>query len=125
MKTTLNLDDQVLKHAKEEAARSGRADFTDVTARLREAGAIVTSQITQTVMRAAQEYRILNATGAVLMAIAVVLIALLGAAWGWRGYWSPAARFGCWTNPPSRLIPARWGCLPTRCARIWGRGDRR
>ncbi|MEO1700860.1 MAG: phosphate ABC transporter permease subunit PstC [Pseudomonadota bacterium] len=68
----------------EEVARNGRADFTDITARLKEAGAIVTSQITQPIMRAAQEYRVLNSTGYSLMAIATILIALAGAAWAWR-----------------------------------------
>ncbi|GAA0778002.1 phosphate ABC transporter permease subunit PstC [Roseibium denhamense] len=66
----------------EEFARNARADFNDVTQRLKDAGQIVTSQITQPVLRAAQEYRILNATGNLLMSVAVILAALAGAAWG-------------------------------------------
>ncbi|MEN0001932.1 MAG: phosphate ABC transporter permease subunit PstC, partial [Pseudomonadota bacterium] len=68
----------------EDQARNGRADFVDITARLREAGAIVTSQITQPVMRAAQEFRILNAAGYSAMSVAVIIVALLGAGWAWR-----------------------------------------
>ncbi|MEL6817085.1 MAG: phosphate ABC transporter permease subunit PstC [Pseudomonadota bacterium] len=68
----------------EEIARNGRADFTNITERLREAGAIVTSQITQPIMRAAQEFRILNATGNLLMSIVAIFIAFFGAGWAWR-----------------------------------------
>ncbi|MTI42719.1 phosphate ABC transporter membrane protein 1 (PhoT family) [Roseibium hamelinense] len=66
----------------EDFARNARADFNDITTRLRDAGQIVTSQITQPILRAAQEYRILNSTGRLLMTIAVLLAALAGAAWG-------------------------------------------
>jgi len=66
----------------EDFARNARADFNDVTARLREAGQIVTAQITQPVLRAAQEYRILNSTGSLFMTVFVLLAALAGAAWG-------------------------------------------
>ncbi|MEO0542975.1 MAG: phosphate ABC transporter permease subunit PstC [Pseudomonadota bacterium] len=68
----------------EDVARNGRADFTDITARLKDAGAIVTSQITQPIMRAAQEFRILNSAGNMLMTGAAILVALFGAAWAWR-----------------------------------------
>ena len=40
----------------EDFARNARADFADVTTRLKEAGAMVTSEITQTVLRAAQRW---------------------------------------------------------------------
>ncbi|EEE44593.2 phosphate ABC transporter permease subunit PstC [Roseibium alexandrii] len=66
----------------EDFARNARADFNDVTARLKEAGQVVTSQITQPILRAAQEYRIQNATGNLMMTIAVILAAMAGAAWG-------------------------------------------
>jgi phosphate transport system permease protein len=66
----------------EDFARNARADFNDVTARLKEAGQVVTSQITQPILRAAQEYRVLNATGNFMMSIVVILAALAGAAWG-------------------------------------------
>ncbi|MBO9417976.1 phosphate ABC transporter permease subunit PstC [Labrenzia sp. R4_1] len=66
----------------EDFARNARADFNDVTARLKEAGQVVTSQITQPILRAAQEYRILNSSGNFMMTIVVILAALAGAAWG-------------------------------------------
>ena len=66
----------------EDFARNARADITDVTTRLTEAGAIVTSQITQPILRAAQRFRVLNATGSTMMTIVVLLIALGGALWG-------------------------------------------
>ena len=68
----------------EEFARNARADFTDVTTRLKEAGQIVTTQITQPVLRAAQKYRVMNATGNMIMSGVVILIALLGIFWGLR-----------------------------------------
>ena len=68
----------------EDFARSARADFADVTTRLKEAGQIVTSEITQPILRAAQRYRILNSTGNLIMSIAVILAAMLGALWALR-----------------------------------------
>ncbi|KAJ56824.1 ABC transporter permease [Actibacterium mucosum KCTC 23349] len=68
----------------EDFARNARADFADVTSRLKDAGAIVTSDITQTVLRAAQSYRVMTINGHNLMAIIVILITIAGAAWGWR-----------------------------------------
>ncbi|MEM9629939.1 MAG: phosphate ABC transporter permease subunit PstC [Pseudomonadota bacterium] len=68
----------------DEFARSARADFNDVTTRLKEAGQIVTSDITQPVLRAAQRYRVLSATGNLYMTIAVILVAIAGALWGLR-----------------------------------------
>ena len=68
----------------ETLARNDGADVADMTARLREAGAIVTSEITQPVMRAAQQYRVLAASGRLYMAFAVILVALVGAAWSLR-----------------------------------------
>lgn len=68
----------------EDFARNARADFTDVTTRLKDAGQIVTSQITQPVLRAAQRYRIMSATGNWIMTGVVILIGLGGAFWGLR-----------------------------------------
>ncbi|MBV7379450.1 phosphate ABC transporter permease subunit PstC [Maritimibacter dapengensis] len=68
----------------EDFARNARADFNDVTERLQEAGAIVTSQVTQPVLRAAQRFRVLNATGKTLMSGAVIALSILGALWGIR-----------------------------------------
>lgn len=68
----------------EEFARNARADFNDVTQRLKDAGQIVTSQITQPVLRAAQEYRVMRASGNLYMMIAAIALALLGLFWGLR-----------------------------------------
>ncbi|MBG6173860.1 phosphate transport system permease protein [Labrenzia sp. EL_208] len=68
----------------EDFARNARADFNDVTARLKEAGQIVTSDITQPVLRAAQRYRVLAAAGNFYMTIAVILVAIVGALWALR-----------------------------------------
>ncbi|MCK7610928.1 phosphate ABC transporter permease subunit PstC [Roseibium sediminicola] len=65
-------------------ARNARADFNDITARLKDAGQIVTSQITQPVMRAAQSYRIMVSTGNLIMSIVVILAAIAGGLWGLR-----------------------------------------
>ncbi|MEO9527088.1 MAG: phosphate ABC transporter permease family protein, partial [Roseibium sp.] len=63
----------------EDFARNARADFNDITARLKDAGQIVTSQITQPVMRAAQAYRVVVSTGNLIMSIVVILAAIAGA----------------------------------------------
>jgi phosphate transport system permease protein len=68
----------------EDEARNARADISDVTARLSDAGAIVTSQITQPVLRAAQQFRVLNSAGYQIMSAVVLLIAAAGALWGFR-----------------------------------------
>ena len=68
----------------EDFAGNARADINDVTARLKDAGAIVTSEITQPIMRAAQEYRALSTTGNLAMSAVVILLALAGAAWGMK-----------------------------------------
>lgn len=68
----------------ESFARDAVSDFADVTTRLKEAGAVVTSQITQPVFRAAQQFRILNTRGYTMMSVIVVLLAVLGALWGLR-----------------------------------------
>lgn len=68
----------------EDEARNTRADISDVTARLSDAGAIVTSQITQPVLRAAQQFRVLNSAGYQIMSTVVLLIAAAGALWGFK-----------------------------------------
>ncbi len=65
-------------------ASNARADFNDITTRLKEAGQIVTSQITQPIMRAAQSYRIMVSAGSLYMSIIVLLAAVAGALWGLR-----------------------------------------
>lgn len=66
----------------EDFARNARADFNDITQRLKDAGQVVTSQITQPVLRAAQNYRIMSASGMFYMAIAACLLAIAGLVWG-------------------------------------------
>ncbi|WP_299591880.1 phosphate ABC transporter permease subunit PstC [uncultured Tateyamaria sp.] len=63
-------------------ARNSQSDLTDLTQRLRDAGQVVTSQITQTVLHAAQAYRALSQTSNMLMTIAVLIVAVAGAVWG-------------------------------------------
>ncbi|MEQ9160008.1 MAG: phosphate ABC transporter permease subunit PstC [Roseovarius sp.] len=68
----------------DDEARNLRAEFTDVTQRLRDAGSIVTSEVTQPILRAAQRYRIMNDTGNLIMTIAVLILAVLGFLYGLR-----------------------------------------
>lgn len=66
----------------EDTARNARADFTDMTTRLKNAGQVVTNTITQPILRAAQAYRQMSATSGTLMTIAVLAVALAGGLWG-------------------------------------------
>jgi phosphate transport system permease protein len=68
----------------EGVAANADADIADVTQRLKDAGQIVTSQITQPVLHAAQSYRAMNVTGALMMTIAVLVLAVVGLFWGLR-----------------------------------------
>ncbi|EAQ03608.1 phosphate ABC transporter, permease protein [Pseudooceanicola batsensis HTCC2597] len=68
----------------EEFAGNARADVADVTQRLKDAGQIVTSQVTQPILRAAQRYRVMNSTGGQMMTIAVLVLSVLGSLWGLR-----------------------------------------
>jgi phosphate transport system permease protein len=68
----------------EDFARGARSDFNDMTQRLKDAGQIVTAQVTQPILQAAQQFRIMNATGNLLMTVAVLAVALAGAFWGLR-----------------------------------------
>lgn len=68
----------------EDFIRSASADLNGLTTRLREAGQIVTTQITAPIFEAAQEYRALQFGGRVLMTVAVILAALAGGIWGVR-----------------------------------------
>ena len=58
----------------DETARNARADFTDMTTRLKDAGQVVTNQITQPVLRAAQVYRAMSQRSKLYMSIAAILI---------------------------------------------------
>jgi len=84
-RTADGLDLAIEKGVMSEAeAQDASANFTDVTAQLKEAGAIVTSTVTQTILRAAQDFRVMSATGRMLMTGAVFLIALVGLFWSLR-----------------------------------------
>ncbi len=62
----------------EDTARNARADFTDVTARLKEAGQVITSTITQPILNAAQAYRAMTETANFYMTLAVIAVSLVG-----------------------------------------------
>ncbi|MBY6152875.1 phosphate ABC transporter permease subunit PstC [Vannielia litorea] len=64
----------------EGAASNARADLTDMTARLKEAGQVITQNVTVPVLRAAQEMRQANRTSKTWMAVAVIALAVAGAA---------------------------------------------
>ncbi|WP_375172917.1 phosphate ABC transporter permease subunit PstC [Pseudooceanicola sp.] len=68
----------------EEFASNARADIADMTQRLKDAGQIVTSTVTQPVLRAAQSYRVLSASLNLYLTIAGLIVALAGAVWGLR-----------------------------------------
>jgi len=68
----------------EDFARNARVEFSDMTQRLRDAGQVVTGQITQPILRAAQSFRVMNATGSLMMAVTVIGIALAGGLYGAR-----------------------------------------
>ncbi|WP_428516213.1 phosphate ABC transporter permease subunit PstC [Roseovarius sp.] len=68
----------------EDFVKNARADLADVTQRLKDAGQIVTSEVTQPILNAAQRYRVMNATGNLMMTVAVLVLAVLGALWGLR-----------------------------------------
>lgn len=63
-------------------ASDADADVAEMTSALKGAGQIVTSEITQPVLRAAQAYREMDATLGGLMTIAVLIVALVGGGLG-------------------------------------------
>lgn len=66
----------------EDTAQNADANLEDVVQVLKDAGQVVTGQITQTVLQASQAYRAMSQTSNLLMTIAVLLVAAAGAAWG-------------------------------------------
>jgi len=64
----------------EDFARNSNANFSDITGRLRDAGQIVTSDVTQPILRAAQELRIASARSQTLMTVLVLALAVAGLA---------------------------------------------
>ena len=63
-------------------ARDTDADTTGITDGLKEAGQVVTSEITRPVLNAAQAYRGMTERSNVLMSVAAIFVAVAGAAWG-------------------------------------------
>ncbi|GGE42596.1 phosphate ABC transporter permease subunit PstC [Actibacterium pelagium] len=67
-----------------EFATDPDADLAEVTQSLKDAGQIVTADVTQDILRGAQKYRAMNATGYFVMSGLVILIALAGVFFGLR-----------------------------------------
>ncbi|WP_298848261.1 phosphate ABC transporter permease subunit PstC [uncultured Ruegeria sp.] len=83
-RTAFGLDNAVAQgNLTESAASDAQVDVIDVTQRLKDAGQVVTSEITQPVLRAAQSYRAMSATGYAIMSVAVLAVAVIGAVIGW------------------------------------------
>ena len=72
--------DLAVKQGKMDEAfsRNLRADFSDVTGRLKATGSIITQNVTQPVLRAAQQYRVLTHTSGLYMTAAVLALAVIG-----------------------------------------------
>ncbi len=84
-RTADGLDAAVVQGLLDRAAvRDTSANFDDITQTLKDAGQVVTGEISDTVLRAAQSYRVKNANGTLWMAIAVIALAILGLLWGLR-----------------------------------------
>ena len=66
----------------ETLAQDAGADTGEITSLLKEAGQVVTSDISRTILQAAQAYRAMSGTSGVWMTLAVILVALAGAGWG-------------------------------------------
>jgi phosphate transport system permease protein len=62
----------------EDFARNSNANLSDVTGRLQEAGQIVTNDVTQPILRAAQELRVASARSSVVMSGVVLALAVAG-----------------------------------------------
>lgn len=83
-RTASGLDNAVAQgQLTEDAAANPNADIAEVTQLLKDSGQVVTADITQPVLNAAQSYRVMNATGYSIMSVAVILVALAGAALSW------------------------------------------
>lgn len=79
------LDAAIANNTMSEAdARDINTDTDEIIARIKQAGAIVTAQITEPVIRTAQAYRVINAAGYLYMTIAVLAVAVLGLLWALR-----------------------------------------
>ncbi|WP_300030243.1 phosphate ABC transporter permease subunit PstC [uncultured Roseobacter sp.] len=63
-------------------ATDGNADTAAITKQLKDAGQVVTADISRPVLNAAQAYRGMSAVSNIAMSIVVFLVAVAGAAWG-------------------------------------------
>ena len=64
-------------------ARNAEADIDALTTALKDAGQVLTQEVTRPVLQAAQSYRSMNAVGGIAMQAVVLLVALLGAAFAY------------------------------------------
>ncbi|MEX0318327.1 MAG: phosphate ABC transporter permease subunit PstC [Ruegeria sp.] len=79
-RTAEGLDNAVAAGAiDEETVQNARADITDITARLKDAGQVVTGTITQPILRAAQAYRSMTSSANLIMTILVLAVSLIAA----------------------------------------------
>ena len=82
-RTSDGLESAVAVGAMDEGmARNPRANVADLTQRLRDAGQVVTNDITQPILQAAQAHRAMSAMSQNIMTVAVLLVTLLGVGWG-------------------------------------------
>ncbi len=81
-RTAIGLENAVAQGAMDAGlANDGNADVDEVTRQLKDSGQVVTANITQPILRAAQAYRDMRGTSNLLMSIAVLLVTLGGVAW--------------------------------------------
>lgn len=66
----------------EDFASNMNAQFQDVTQRMKDAGQVVTSQVTQELLRAAQRHRVLDQRGTLIKTVIVLVLALAGLGYG-------------------------------------------
>ena len=82
-RTSQGLDAAVAAGALDsETASNADANVDDITQRLKDAGQVVTAQITQPILIAAQAHREMSGISGLIMTIAVLLVAVAGAGWG-------------------------------------------
>ncbi|NRB35742.1 MAG: phosphate ABC transporter permease subunit PstC [Rhodobacteraceae bacterium] len=67
----------------EDFARNAGADLSDMTQRLKDAGQVITQNVSADVLRWAQDYRAMHATGDLLRSFVVLAIAIAGLVLSW------------------------------------------
>ncbi len=84
-RTSNGLENAIAAGAMTESdAENAGGNLEDLTQRLRDAGQVVTSTITQPILIAAQEYRAMNAIGRIIMSVVVIAVAIAGVLWSVR-----------------------------------------